>query len=426
MSDEDTPRPPDRPPVPAAASKQAAKDASAARDEQTDGMPAAPLSEETEPTGFTAPQGEEQGVTSATSSAALAHPRSEALQPEPRRGAAVSANAPDIVREPYRFDVFNVLRDAERRSAALPRIGDSARRREDAITLGQDPFVAFPACNVNRATLASDGRLNVFVRFLGLLGPQGALPLTLTEEVYHWHLSHDEAFARFLDIFNHRFLQLFFRAWADARPISQHDRPDADRFHDYLASLIGIGTDRFRNLDTVPDIGKLAFAGLLSPRVKSASRLSDFLAAFFGVKVEIDEFLPTLLPLDPTERTRLGETNSGIGVDLIIGAAVLSFQDRFRIRIYTETLKQYESFLPKGTMAQKLADAVRFYIGDELEWDVELALPRRLAPAAQLGTSGRLGWTGWMSPDRAPSDDPYRKDARFRPPTAVTREAAHT
>ena len=38
-------------------------------------------------------------------------------------------------------------------------------------------------------------------------------------------LMRDDAFPRFLDILNHRFLQLFFRAWADARPVAQHDRP---------------------------------------------------------------------------------------------------------------------------------------------------------------------------------------------------------
>ncbi len=30
------------------------------------------------------------------------------------------------------------------------------------------------------------GRLRVLVKFLGLLGPQGALPLATTEEAYSW------------------------------------------------------------------------------------------------------------------------------------------------------------------------------------------------------------------------------------------------
>lgn len=326
-------------------------------------------------------------------------------------------NEPPIVREPWRYDVFNVLRSIERATRGGPRIGDTARRTQDAVTLGQDPFLAFPDSNVSRARLDERGRLAIYVRFLGMLGPQGALPLALTEEVYQWHQEHDEAFPRFLDVLSQRFLQLFFRAWGDARPIVQHDRPDADRFHDYLASLVGIGTPAFRGIDSVPDIGKLAYAGLLSPRVTSASRLAAFIGDYFGVTVEIAEFMPLSLPLDPAEQTQLGAKNSALGRDVLIGASVLSFQDKFRIRIVTASLAQYETFLPGGDLAQKLADAVRFSLGDELDWDVELALPTEQAPPARLGRSGRLGWTGWMSPDRAPSREPYRRDARFRPPS---------
>lgn len=330
-------------------------------------------------------------------------------------GPPAPANLPPIAAKPWRYDMFNVARAAERAEPDKPRIGDSARRSEDVLSMGQDPFLEFPGCNINRAALDGDGRLLIFTRFLGMLGPQGALPLTLTEEVYHWHNEHDDAFARFCDVFNQRFLQLFFRAWADARPIAHFDHPHADRFHDYVASLVGIGTPTFHDLDAVPDIGKLAYAGLLSPRVTSASRLSDFIAGFFGVTVEIDEFMPELLPLDPTEQTQLGAANSALGVDCLVGASVLSFQDRIRVRVFTTSLEQYESFLPQGEMARKLADCVRFYIGDELLWDIELALPRELAPPAKLGVAGRLGWTGWMSPDKADDGDPYLRDARFRP-----------
>lgn len=325
------------------------------------------------------------------------------------------ANLPPIVREPWRYDLFNVLRDLEAQTPERPRIGDSARRREDAVAVGQDPFVEFPGSTINRAAVGDDGRLAVFVRFLGLMGPQGALPLTTTEEVYHWTNERDDSFARFCDIFNGRFLQLFYRAWAQARPIAHHDRPGSDRFHDYIASIVGIGTPTFHDLDTVPDIGKLAYAGLLATRVKSASRLSDFIAGFFGVVVEIDEFMPVSLPLDIADQTQLGAANSSLGVDCLAGSSVLSFQDRFRIRVFTESLAQYEDFLPSGEMARKLADAVRFYLGDELLWDVELALPREAAPAARLGQAGRLGWTGWMNPERAPGDAAYLTDARFRP-----------
>jgi type VI secretion system protein ImpH len=131
----------------------------------------------------------------------------------------------DASAEPWRFDFFTTMRLLERSHSQQPRLSDSATLREDFVTLGQDPYLEFPASNLTSVEKLPAGRLRVLVRFLGLLGPQGALPLATTEEAYQWNLMRDDAFPRFLDLFNNRFLQLFFRAWADSRPIAQHDRP---------------------------------------------------------------------------------------------------------------------------------------------------------------------------------------------------------
>jgi len=87
---------------------------------------------------------------------------------------------------------------SKRTFADRPRIGDSAARREDFVQLGQDPFMDFPASNLARVVQSDDKPLKVFVKYLGLLGPQGALPLATTEEAYHYVLAQDDAFPRFL------------------------------------------------------------------------------------------------------------------------------------------------------------------------------------------------------------------------------------
>lgn len=121
----------------------------------------------------------------------------------------------DLEQEPWRFDFFAVLRQLERTHPERPRIGDAASLREDYALLGQDPFMDFPASTLSKFERLEDGRMRILTKFLGLLGPQGALPLATTEETYAWWLMKDDAFPRFLDIINHRFLQLFFRAWAE-------------------------------------------------------------------------------------------------------------------------------------------------------------------------------------------------------------------
>ena len=239
--------------------------------------------------------------------------------------------------EPWRFDFFHTLRQFERANPDRPRIGDSAARRDEYVDLGQVPYLEFPASNL-AAVDDQGGRLRILVKFLGLLGPQGALPLATTDESLSWWLMRDDAFPRFLDLLNGRFLQLFFRAWADARPIAQHDRPADDRFIAYVGSFAGLGSDVFADRDAVPDMAKLSFAGLVAPRAKCASRLTRFLQGLFDVKVEIDEFVGTWLSFDPSHCSRLGGTHARLGQDALLGSRVFSVEDKIRVRVLSEHL----------------------------------------------------------------------------------------
>ena len=327
----------------------------------------------------------------------------------------------ELEAEPWRFDYFAVLRQLERVHADQPRIGESAALREDFVLLGQDPFMEFPASNLARVEKADDKPLRLFVKYMGMLGPQGALPLATTEEAHHYVLAHDDAFPRFLDVFNHRFIQLFFRAWANSRPIAQHDRPKQDRFWAYIGSGIGIGSEPYRHLDSVPDAAKISFAGLLGAQAKSASRLAAAICGLFEVKAEIDEFVGTRLMLDPSERTILGKGNAMLGENAMLGAGVYSVQDKIRIRIYTQTLAQYVRFLPGGSLCEPLADLVYFYNGAQLDWDTELAIPSGAVEPVRLGHFGQLGWTTWMAPDWTTTEE-YRRDARFHPAERMERK----
>jgi len=318
-------------------------------------------------------------------------------------------------KEPWRFDFFATMRRLERSYKDRPRIGDTASLREDYVSLGQDPYLEFPASNLSAVERTASGRHRILVKFLGLLGPQGALPLDTTEEAHSWHLMRDDAFPRFLDLLNNRFIQLFFRAWADVRPIAQHDRPDADRFVTYIGAMIGIGSPHYQGLDSIPDAAKLAFAGLIGAQAKGASRLRSIVCGLFGVNAEIDEFVGSYLALDEGDRSGLGQRNSGLGTDLLMGANVFSVQDKFRIRIYTKDMEEYLRFLPSGGNCEPLADMVFLYLGDELDWEVELAIPAGKVEPVELSKFGQLGWTTWMSPNWADNKDAYRRDARFHP-----------
>jgi type VI secretion system protein ImpH len=320
---------------------------------------------------------------------------------------------PELEAEPWRFDLLAVLRRLERENPAKPRIGEARRLADEFVEISQNPYLEFPDSNLEAAAVEPNGRMRLMARFLGMFGPQGALPLTTTEEAYGWLLERDDAFPRFVDLFQRRFLALFFRAWADARPIAQHDRPGEDRFRAYIGAMIGIGTPAFRDADSISDFAKLPYAGLLAARVKSVSRLRAFLASYLETRVEIEEFVGSWLELDSAERTRLGSANSRLGEDCVAGASMYTVSDKFRIRVFVRDIEHFREFLPGSPVARQIADAVYLYLGLEYDWDMEIAIPAGEITPVRLGRDARIGWTSWMSPNWAKTDETFRRDARF-------------
>jgi type VI secretion system protein ImpH len=321
---------------------------------------------------------------------------------------------------PGNVDFLDLMRSIEGSAPQKPRIGESATRAGEIVALGQQPHIDHSDANVIRVDGDGDGPVDVTSRFLGLLGPQGALPLHTTYEAVHWENMRDPSFARFADIFNNRFQQLFYRAWANARPVVQAGRPADDQFLAYIGAMIGIATPAMRNRDGMPDYTKLAVAGLLAPSVKSASRVENLLAWLFGSKVKIQQFIGVWLPLEEQEQAALAKGNCSIGVDSLIGKAAFSLRDKFRITFEVRDLEEFERFLPNGSHFELMADAVRFYLGDLYMYDVEIGMAEKETKPIRLGGFGRLGWTSWMkSKNEQEYGSRLRRDCRFHPSEVV-------
>ena len=75
-------------------------------------------------------------------------------------------------------------------------------------------------------------------------------------------------------------------------------------------------------------------------------------------------------------------------------------------------LDQFERVLPGGESLRRLVALVRNYIGDQLNWDVNLVLKKQEVPDLRLGQSGYLGWTSWLTPRPGEHD---ADDAIFDP-----------
>ncbi len=302
----------------------------------------------------------------------------------------------DATPGPHAYGFLALLRALEREAQGRPRIGRSRRTREELVRLGQDPFLTFPDSDLSQADLAATPP-HVRPRFLGFFGPHGALPLTLTEEVLGWTESGDRAFVDFADIFATRFIQLFFRAWSDARAISQFDHED-DRFQKYLLSFAGLGSPAFRGQSGVSDTMRLRTIALFLGRTKSPVRLRQILGLHLGTEVEVEEMVPAWMEFEPDSLSRLGAQGSTLGQDMHLGRRIQSIGEKIRIHLRTPTLAAYRRFLPGGPDHDHLRMLVESYLGLAFEVDVALWLPQAEVEPTALGRAGQLGWMACVAP----------------------------
>lgn len=313
-----------------------------------------------------------------------------------------------LARHPWRFGFYQAVR---RLNCAFPDkalTGQSGKPSEDPVRFGQTPHTSFAPSTLSKLEYRQGGRAPWLTQnFLGVFGPNGPLPLHITEYARDRKRHHqDDTFANFADLFHHRIVSLFYRAWSQAQPTVQRDRPGEDRFAVYLGSLVGLGMPALQDADAMPHDAKLHFAAHLGSLPRHTEGLTAMLSGILGVPVRIVEFVAHWLRIPQRDRFVLGTRHDigRLGESCVIGERVWQRQDKFQVRLGPMNLEQYERFLPTGSSFRALVDAVWNYLGSEWLWEVNLRLEGRQKPVVCLGKQGALGWTTWLQTER-PRDE---------------------
>lgn len=301
--------------------------------------------------------------------------------------------------EPWRVDWFNALRWFEAKNPHKPRLGMATRPSDEVLRVTQPPSLQFAPASLVGFDHDKHGHPRLAQLGFGLFGPNGPLPLHITEFARSVaSVDKDEGLQAFVDIFQHRAALLFYRAWASAQATTSLDRPDDDSFGRYLGSLAGYGEAANAGHDSVPDHARRHMSGHLVRLTRNPEGLTAILASFFGWPFRVEEWVMNWLTLMPEDRSELGGHGdaSRLGVGAVCGEAVPDRLHRFRIHAGPLDLAAYERFLPDGAWHRPLRDWVRHYTGFELAWDTRLILRAGEVPATRLGGETRLGWTSWL------------------------------
>ena len=324
-------------------------------------------------------------------------------------GQTTASLIAQLAREPFAFDFFRAVRLLENQRNDLPRVGCSHAPAEDPVRFGQNPSLTFAPSAIEAFQTDAPGAAPRFlVRFFGLLGPNGPMPPHLTEYVYERQLHYgDRTIAAFLNVFHHRMISFFYRAWAANQKSADMDRSEEQRFATFIGSFLGIGMESLQNRDPVADWAKLFFSGRLAPQVRNAEGLEAVLQEFFEIPTEVQTFAGRWIDLPPDSVCQLGASpeSGSLGMTTILGSRFWECQLSFRLKLGPMPLADYERMLPGGEAFPRLKCWVVNYSGEEFSWDVQLVLKAGEVPDTCLGKAGRLGWTTWMK------TQPLGKDA---------------
>lgn len=300
--------------------------------------------------------------------------------------------------EPEAYDPFQLVRVLEGTAKQSPRVGRSLRPSEDVVSFGQSTSMAFPPSSV--AGIVQEGpRPTVRLHNFGLLGPNGPLPLHLTEYIHHRVRDRKDTTLRsFCDLLTNRLAALFYRAWAVNQPSVAHDRPEDDRYEFYLRCLLGMGTDGMRDRDAVPDSAKLYMAPRLRFLPPSAESLEQVLGDWFGLPCHVEQMVGQWIPIPSSGQTRLGDSprTGSLGESTMVGERMWDVQGRFRVHLGPMPLAAYERLMPGRDGMEELRGWIRLQAGLEFDWDARLILEQAEVPDIVLGRSGMLGRTTWF------------------------------
>lgn len=305
----------------------------------------------------------------------------------------------ELSEKPWKYNFLHLCRWIDASLAPSPGIGEDYPGRE-VCRLGQTPSSVFATREIADMTYKR-GRLHINLFGLGLYGPNGPLPLNLTEEI-HDRLYHqrDSASTDFLNMFHHRWLSLFYRAWAQAQACASLDRPERERFSFYIACLSGCEhAPEHPDISPLPSHARLAAASHLLMRSRHPEGLAAALAHFWNLPFRIEEHFFHWLTLEPEDHSRLGARHPRLllGKNAVLGAQVPDRQSMFVVHLGPLLLDDYVRFLPNGADLPKLIAWIRSFVGIDLRWALHLTLIPEQVPSSRLGGFGQMGRSTWLS-----------------------------
>src|SRR5262245_14553920 len=157
------------------------------------------------------------------------------------------------------FSFFQLVSLLERLYSRAAPVGHAGPANKELLRFHSDTSLAFPSSDIS--DFAEDGsaaRFRMVVTFLGLHGSVYPLPTFYAEDILQSD-DDDKFVEKFLDVFHHRLISLFYRAWLKYRYHAQFALDGKDPFSTRLFSLMGLRAAELRQTTGLGDTALLRY-----------------------------------------------------------------------------------------------------------------------------------------------------------------------
>ncbi|MDL2408864.1 type VI secretion system baseplate subunit TssG [Rhizobium calliandrae] len=243
--------------------------------------------------------------------------------------------------------------------------------------------------------------LDIRVNFFGLYGPASPLPATFTERIIEADTVPSPV-EDFLDLFNHRLISLLHVIWRKYRYYLRYETGATDPLSKRFLALCGFPIEDRDRIGEISRSALLPHLRLISLFSNSSEVVGATLSNFFAIPCRIEEFIPRKVRIGQESRLTLGQANSTLAEDAILGFELDDDFGKFRICIGQASFATLQRFLPCGAKHQEFCELLVMATREPLEWELQFSFEPETILMAQLGEC-RLGWTSWLY-----ADDPER------------------
>lgn len=295
--------------------------------------------------------------------------------------------------------VFIIENQLKMRGLEHRHVGYDSSPRQELIKFTATQKFGYPGNAITKLEESGfeDGmhKVNMQVSFMGLTGCAGALPQFYSELVMQRLRYKDTTMRDFYDMFNHRLISLYYRAWKKYKPSLNHVNDEKKK--DPYTQIIGLLSGGFSE-------HQLHFSGLYRRKIRNVADLTNILSSYLGCEVSIEQMVGQWHELKEQELTRLASQAlyegqyARLGVDTMIGSKVWDISSNINVNIKTNDPEKAKSLLPNGSLFKLAKKITKDYVGNAIHFCLIIESDFQSLGCTSLSRSGcRLGADSFLS-----------------------------